>query len=145
MKKIFIPRKKYFPKKSGEKADRPFQLSWWKIFSWLCYSLIENEAYCMYCVLFNSDSSGSDWKIQLVRTPFKAWSDAQCCFKRQSESKTGVNSKAMYKYKGFLKHVFRKKCPVDQQLNKSTVKQDDKNRLSLIDPVTFQWYIHLTY
>ena len=74
MKNIFIPGKSFvFPKKSDEKGDRPFQHSWLEIFPWLRYSLIEDGAYCMYCILFSGSSSGR--KIQLVHTPFKT-----CCF-----------------------------------------------------------------
>ena len=69
IKTIFIPAKSFvFPKKSDEKGDRPFQHRWLEIFPWLCYSVIEDGAYCMYCVLFKSGSSGR--KIQLVHTPF---------------------------------------------------------------------------
>ena len=90
----------------------------------------------MYCVLFNGGSSGR--KIQLVHTPFKTWSDAQRCFRRHSESKTGIHSKSMDNYKEFVKQVFGKKDTVEQQLSKSTVKQVDKNRkvlLSIIDAI----------
>ena len=76
-------------------------------------------------VLFNGGSSGR--KIQLVHTPFKTWSDTQCCFRRHSESKTGIHSKSMDNYKEILKQFSGKKNPVEQQLSKSTVKQIDKN------------------
>ena len=92
MKNIFIPGKSFvFPKKNDEKGDRLFQHSWLEIFHWLCYSLIKDRAYCMYCVLFHGGSSGR--KIQLVHTPFKTWSDARRCFRKRSESKTGIHSK----------------------------------------------------
>ena len=90
----------------------------------------------MYCVLFNGGSSGR--KIQLVHTPFKTWSDAQRCFRRHSESKTGIHSKSMDNYQEFLKQISGKKDPVEQQLSKSTVKLVDKNRkvlLSIIDAI----------
>ena len=137
IKNIFIPGKSFvFPKKSDEKGDRPFQNSWLEIFLWVCYSLIKDRAYCMYCILLNGASAGR--KIQLVHTPFKTWSDAQCCLRRHSESKTGIHSKSMDSYKEFLKQVSGKKDPVEQQLSKSTVKQVDKNRkvlLSIIDAI----------
>ena len=70
IKNFFIPGKSFvFPKKSDEKDDRPFQHSWLEIFPWLCYSLIEDGAYCMHCVLFNGGSPGR--KIQLVHTPLR--------------------------------------------------------------------------
>ena len=76
--------------------------------------------------------------MQLVHTPFKAWSDAHRCFRRDSESKTGIHSKSMDNYKEFLKQVSGKKDPAEQQLSKLTVKQVDKNRkvlLSIIDAI----------
>ena len=137
IRNIFIPGKSFgFPKKSDEKGDRPFQHSWLENFPWLCYSLMEDGAYCMYCVLFNGGSSGR--KIQLVHTPFKTWSDAQHCFRKHSESKTGIHSKSMDNYKEFLKQVFGKKDLVEQLLSKSTVKQAGKNSkvlLSIIDAI----------
>ena len=113
IKNIFIPGKSHvFPKKRDEKGDRPFQHSWLELFQWLCYSLIGNGAYCMYCVLFNGGSYGR--KIQLVHTPFKTLSDAQHCFRRHSESKTGIHSKSMNNHKEFLTQVSEKKDLVDQ-------------------------------
>ena len=52
VKNIFIPGK-YFvlQKKSDEKGGKPFQPSLLDIFSWLRYSPINDEAYCMYCVI----------------------------------------------------------------------------------------------
>ena len=117
------------------KVTDHFSIVGWK-FSPGCYSLIEDGAYCMYCVLFNGGSSGR--KIQLVHTPFKTWSDAQRCFRRHSESKTGIHSKSMDDSKEFLKQVSGKKDPVEQQFSKSTVKQFDKNRkvlLSIVDAI----------
>ena len=59
IKNIFIPGKSFFfPKKSNEKGDQPFQHSWLEIFPWLCYSLIEDGACYMYCDLFNGGLSG---------------------------------------------------------------------------------------
>ena len=137
IKNIFIPGKSFdFPKKNDEKGGRPFQHSWLEIFPWLCYSLIEDGTYCMYCILFNDGSSGR--RIQLVHTPFNTWSDAQRSFRRHSESKTGTHSKSMDKYKEFLKQVSGKKDLAELQLSKLTVKQVDKNRkvlLSIIDAI----------
>ena len=84
----------------------------------------------MHCVLFNGGSS--DKKIQLVHTPFKTSSDTQCCFRRHSQSRTGMHSKSMDNYKEFLKQLSWKKDPVDQKLSKSTDKQLDKNRKVLL-------------
>ena len=109
---ILIPGKSFvFPKKCDEIGDRPFQHTWLGIFPWPCHSLIEDGSYCMYCVLFNGGSSGR--KIQLVHTSFKTWRDAQRCFRRHPQSKTGIHSKSMDNYKDFLKQVFGKKDPVD--------------------------------
>ena len=84
IKNICIPGKLFvFPKKNGEKGDRPFQHSWLEIFLWLCYSLIKDGTYCMHCVLFDGGSSGR--KIELIHTPFKTWSNAQHCFRRHSK------------------------------------------------------------
>ena len=127
MKNIFILGKSFvFSKKSDEKGDKPFQHTWLEISPWLCYSLTEDGPYCLYCVLFNGDSSGR--KMQLVHTPFNTWSDAQRCFRRHSELKTGIHCKSMDNYKELLKQVSGKKDPVDQQLSKSTIKQVGKNK-----------------
>ena len=90
------------------------------------YSLIEDGEYCMYCVLFNGGSSAR--KKQLVHAHFNAWIDAQHCFRRHSELKTGIHSKSMDNYRRFLKQFSEKKYPVDQQLSKATMKQVDRNR-----------------
>ena len=52
--------------------------------------------------------------IQLVHTHFKTCSDAQHCFTRHSESKTGIHSKSMDSYKEFLKQVSWNNDPVEK-------------------------------
>ena len=106
------------------RKDRPIQHSYLEIFPWLCYSLIEDGAYCMYFLWFDGGSFGS--KVHLVHPLCKTWSDAQSCFRKHSEWKTGIHSKSMDNYKKFLKQFSEKKDPVDQQLRKPTLKQIDK-------------------
>ena len=61
MKNIFIPGKSLgLLKKIDEKSEKSF-------FIWFCCSSIEDEAYCMHCILFNGGLS--ERKIQLVHTP----------------------------------------------------------------------------
>ena len=96
----------------------------------LCYSLIEDGVYCMYCVLFNGGSSGR--KIELFHTPFKTWIDVQRCFRKHSESESGIQSQLTDNYNEFLKQVCGKKNPVDQQLSKSNLKQVEKNKKGFI-------------
>ena len=105
-----------------------FNLVGWKFR--LCYSLIEDGVYCMYCVLFKGGSSGR--KIELFHTPFKKWIDVQRCFRKHSESESGIQSQLTDNYNEFLKQVCGKKDPVDQQLSKSTVKQVEKNKKGFI-------------
>ena len=94
-KNIFIPCKSFvFRKKSDDKVDRPFQHS-------AIFSLNMGHIGCT--VLLNGGSSCR--KIKLVNTPFKAWSDVQSCFRRHSESNTGILTKLMNNYKEFVKHV----------------------------------------
>ena len=107
-KNIFIAGKSFvFPKKSDEKGGGPFQHSWLEIFPWLCYSVIEDGACCMYCVLFNGGSFGR--KIQLIHNPFKTWSDVQRCCRRHSVSKTGIHSKSIDSYKEILSRFLGRK------------------------------------
>ena len=45
---VFIPGKSFvFPK-----TQRLFLHRWFKLFPWLCYSLVEDGAYCLPCLLF---------------------------------------------------------------------------------------------
>uniref|UniRef100_A0A6P7H8S0 Uncharacterized protein LOC114345727 n=1 Tax=Diabrotica virgifera virgifera TaxID=50390 RepID=A0A6P7H8S0_DIAVI len=47
-----------FPYRICGERRRKFMYSWLKKFPWLCYSLKEDSAYCVYCVLFAQECVG---------------------------------------------------------------------------------------
>ena len=49
---MFRPRKSYVFPRLSEKNKRSFKYEWLDLFPWLCYSVSEDGAYCLSCVLF---------------------------------------------------------------------------------------------
>ena len=80
---VFKPDNQYsFPKING----RSFRYDWLKLYPWLQYSLCEDGAFCLSCVLF----PGKAWKIQkLFAQPFQYWNNAIFTFRRRAGHGTG--------------------------------------------------------
>ena len=73
---VFIPDKSFvFPK-----TQRLFLHRWFKLFPWLCYSLVEDGAYCLPCLLFARKKNTA--AKSFILKPFKHWPDGMGAFKR---------------------------------------------------------------
>ena len=75
-------------------SKRKFRYEWLKLFPWLCYSKINDGAYCLPCVLFSNKKSNIQ---NLVLKPFKAWQKGVSYFVRHANSNNGVHKQAMLK------------------------------------------------
>ena len=125
MRSVFVASKSYvFPV-----TVRHFNYDWLEQYPWLCYSPIEDGAYCLYCVLFASTSSSRG--VQLVHIPYCKWPDAQ------DISKQMVFKKNQWKImKAFLKELSGKQELVNMQVTTATQKKCERNKnvlLSIID------------
>ena len=72
---VFIPDKSFvFPT-----TQCLFLHRWFKLFPWLCYSLVEDGAYCLPCLLFagKKNTAANSFTFK----PFKHWSDGMRAFK----------------------------------------------------------------
>ena len=122
---VFVPSKSYvFPV-----TVRLFKYDWLEQYPWLCYSPIEDGAYCLSCVLFASKSSSRD--VQLVHIPYCKWHDVQCCFKRHTKA-NGIHKKSMENYESFLIELSGKQEPVNMQVTKPTQKKCETNKNVLL-------------
>ncbi len=87
---VFRPHKNYVFPRLSEKNKRTFKYEWLDLFPWLCYSALEDGAYCLSCVLFGHRFPGKSSRItRLVSSPFRYWNDAMSTFKRHARNNTG--------------------------------------------------------
>ena len=91
---VFRPHKNYVFPRLSEKNKRTFKYEWLDLFpyslSLLCYSALEDDAYCLSCVLFGHRFPGKSSRItRLVSSPFRYWNDAMSTFKRHAGNNTG--------------------------------------------------------
>ncbi len=74
----------------SEKNKRTFKYEWLDLFPWLCYSALEDGAYCLSCVIFGHRFPGKSSRItRVVSFPFRYWNDAMSTFKRHAGNNTG--------------------------------------------------------
>eukprot|EP00731_Ephydatia_muelleri_P010464 Em0005g1050a len=119
--RVTVPRETHeFPVVSYETNQgtkrRSFQHSWLSKYPGLAYSISQDGAYCIYCVLF--DCSPSEHDGVLVSKPFKDWKHATECFNGHFLN-IKCDSEASY---GYETH---KKC-AESALSLQRVKQCTK-------------------
>ena len=89
---VFIPNKSFvFPT-----TQRLFLHRWFKLFPWLCYSLVEDGAYCLPCLLFAGKKNTA--AKSFIFKPFKHWPDGMGAFKRHIDPEHDVHNKYMFDY-----------------------------------------------
>lgn len=104
MANMWAPDEKFkFPVTTCSGRNRKFLFSWLKTFPWLCYSALEDSAYCSYCVLFAPLCVGKSLSQQtgvLVQKGFRNWKKAPEKFQAHNESEyhqTAVKSGCSFK------------------------------------------------
>jgi len=101
-----------FPKTKFGKQWRHFRIEWYKQYSWLEYSIIENASYCFACRFFASESDNSPF----IKSGFKNTKNAMdkdCGIKGHDKSIT--HKTCMSKWDGYKQS--RKTTSIQTQLN----------------------------
>ena len=87
---VFIPDKSYVcPTTQGLFFHR-----WFKLFPWSCYSLVEDGASCLPCLLFVGKKNTA--AKSFIFKPFKHWPDGMGAFKRHIDSEHCVYNKCIF-------------------------------------------------
>ena len=108
---VFIPSKSFvFPT-----TQRLFLPRWFKLFSWLCYSLIEDGAYCLPCICFAGKKNTA--AKSFIFKPFKHWPDRMGAFKRHIDPEHGVHNKCMFDYDQPISRLKGKSVSIDLSVN----------------------------
>ena len=90
IKNVFRPHRSYVFPRLSEKNKRSFKYEWLDLFPWLCYSVSEDGAYCLSCVLFGDCFPRKTPRItRLFSKPFRYWNDAMATFKQHAGNNTG--------------------------------------------------------
>ena len=72
----FQPHGHNFPKKEYGQEMRGFRETWFKDFNWLEYSVLKDEAYCLWCYLFRRPRGGKSGGDKFTSTGFSHWKKA---------------------------------------------------------------------
>lgn len=97
---VHIPKDFSFPFSLMSGKNRSFQRSWMDKYPGLVYSIEEDGAYCMHCVLFENNPSN---RGKLVKSPFRNWKKAIECF---DEHFFGITPKSVKKGgSGYQRHL----------------------------------------
>ena len=129
---VFISNKSFvFPTTQGIFLHR-----WFKIFPWLCYSLIEDGAYCLPCLLFAGKKNTA--AKSFIFKPFKHWPDGMGAFKRHIDPEHSVHNKCMFDYDQLTSRLKVKIVSSDVSVNSISnekVLYSRKIILAIIDPI----------
>ena len=129
---VFIPDKSFvFPK-----TQRLFLHRWFKLFPWLCYSLVEDGAYCLPCLLFAGKKNTA--AKSFIFKPFKHWPDGMGAFKRHIDPEHGVHNKCMFDYDQLISRLKGKSVSIDVSVSivsNKKVLNNKKNILAMIDAI----------
>ena len=108
---VFIPDKSFvFPK-----TQRLFLHRWFKLFPWLCYSLVEDGAYCLLCLLLAGKKNTA--AKYFIFKPFKHWPDGMGAFKRHIDPEHDVHNKCMFHYDQLISRLKGKSVSIDVSVN----------------------------
>jgi len=67
-----------FPISEAGKRNLRFQYSWLQEYTWLCYSKLENGAFCLSCSIFASSGGVNSRPLgKLVKSKFDKWKNAK--------------------------------------------------------------------
>ena len=151
IRNVFKPDKSYyFPRTNG----RSFCYIWLEEFSWLCYSLTEDGAYCLPCVLFGDRFRIKSANIfKLFSKPLNHKNDAIYSFKRHAGVGTGIKT-GLYQstttlFTSFLASMSGKIQPIDVMVDtnmRNAIAENRKKLIPIIDTIklcgclfTFAW------
>ena len=129
---VFIPDKSFvFPT-----TQRLFLHRWFKLFPWLCYSLVEDGAYCLPCLLFAGKKNTA--AKSFIFKPFKHWPDGMGAFKRHIDPEHGVHNKCMFDCDQLISLLKGKNVSIDVSVNSLSNEKVLNNRkiiLAIIDAI----------
>jgi len=115
-----------FPK---DKHNTTFEYHWFAEFSWLVYSKILDGAFCLFCVLFGSETSerNSSWLKKLYREPYRNWKKALGNF-REHENKSPIHKLSLERQLAFCKvFILKSKKSIGQERSEVLQGRVDKN------------------
>ena len=119
---VFIPNKSFiFPR-----TQRLFLHRWFKPFAWLCYSLVEDGAYCLPCFLFASKKNTA--AKSFIFKSFKHWPDGMTASKRHIDPEHGVHNECMFDCGQLISHLKGKSVSIDVSVNSLSNKKVLNNR-----------------
>ena len=95
---------------------------WFKLFPWFCYSLVEDDAYCLPCLLFAGKKNTA--AKYFIFKPFKHWPDGMHAFKRHIDPEHGVHIKCIFDYDQLITCLKRNSVFIDASANSLSNEKD---------------------
>ena len=129
---VFIPEKSFVL----STTQRLFLHRWFKLFLWLCSSLVEDVAYCLPCPIF--DSKENTAAKSFIFKPSKPWPDGMGPFKKHIDPEHDFHNKCMFDCDQLNSRLNGKRVSIDvyvNSLNNEKVLNNRKIILAKIEAI----------
>ena len=113
--KNFFKPDQYF---SYRFTERNFVFSWINTFPWLCYSRIEDGAYCLQCALFGTTYPGKKLPNFFSKT-YRDWRHALTSFRSHQSVSCKMHQQRMSTYNKFLQEYNKKSLPINKRMHEN--------------------------
>ncbi|XP_065684766.1 zinc finger MYM-type protein 1-like [Hydra vulgaris] len=128
---VWVPDKCFQFPLTGKSRKRRFLLKWLDDFSWLCYSKIEDGAYCLPCTLFGTNLPNKYALCKLFKEPFNTWRAAVKVFNDHEKTVDGLHIKSMHCYNMLLSRAKNNSFPIEVSLDSSRKQRIEENKKKL--------------
>nr|XP_047137463.1 52 kDa repressor of the inhibitor of the protein kinase-like [Hydra vulgaris] len=128
---VWVPDKCFKFPLTGKSRKRRFLLKWLDDFSWLCYSKIEDGAYCLPCTLFGTNLPNKYALCKLFKEPFNTWRNAVKVFNDHEKTVDGLHIKSMHCYNMLLSRAKNNSFPIEVSLDSSRKQRIEENKKKL--------------
>ena len=123
-----FPYRDFSSTNSKRPNRRRFCFQWFSRWTWLCYSLLYDGAFCLCCVLFGKEAGHNGTKLaQLFKEPFTKW---QCAAKRfeSHEKNSVVHRDSILRLNNFDKVMSGRSKGIDEQTDQQRSERIKRNR-----------------
>ncbi|XP_047130019.2 52 kDa repressor of the inhibitor of the protein kinase-like [Hydra vulgaris] len=128
---VWVPDKCFQFPLTGKSRKRRFLLKWLDDFSWLCYSKIEDGAYCLPCTLFGTNLPNKYALCKLFKEPYNTWRNAVKVFNDHEKTVDGLHIKSMHCYNMLLSRAKNNTFPIEVSLDSSRKQRIEENKKKL--------------
>ena len=137
---VWVPDKCFQFPLTGKSRKIHFLLKCFDDFSWLCYSKIEDGAYCLPCTLFGTSLPNKYALCKLFKESFNTWRNAVKVFNDHEKTVDRLLIKSMYCYNMLLYRAKNNTLSIEISLDisrKQRIEENKKKLASIVKTIMF--------